>query len=43
LNAGDTEAIIVSMPSQHYDHDGPDRFELPWDAPAAREIIPYTW
>lgn len=42
-NVGDTEAIIVSMPSQHYDHNSPDRIELPWDDPATGEIIPYTW
>jgi hypothetical protein len=34
---------MVSMPSQLYDHDGPDRFELPWDAPATRALIPYDW
>jgi dTDP-4-dehydrorhamnose 3,5-epimerase len=42
-NIGDTEAVIVSMPSQLYEHDGPDRYELPWDSPEAAEIIPYTW
>ncbi len=42
-NVGDAEAVIVSMPSQLYDHDGPDRFELPWDDPSAAEIIRYTW
>lgn len=42
-NVGDTEAVIVSMPSQLYDHEGPDRFELPWDAPSTREVIPYDW
>src|SRR5262249_10252447 len=28
-NIGDNDATIVSMPSQLYDHDGPDRWELP--------------
>ena len=42
-NIGDDEAAIVSMPSQLYDHDGPDRWELPWDSEAARKIIPYRW
>jgi dTDP-4-dehydrorhamnose 3,5-epimerase len=42
-NVGDTEAAIVSMPSREYDHDGPDRFELPWDAPATRAMISYDW
>lgn len=42
-NVGDSEASIVSMPSRLYDHDGPDRFELPWDDPATRALIPYSW
>jgi dTDP-4-dehydrorhamnose 3,5-epimerase len=42
-NIGDDEAAIVSMPSQLYDHDGPDRWELPWDSEDARKIIPYRW
>ena len=41
-NIGADEATIVSMPSELYDHDGPDRWELPWDY-AARRIIPYQW
>ncbi len=40
-NVGADEATIVSMPSRLNDHDGPDRWELLWDSPAAREIIPY--
>jgi len=42
-NVGDTEAVIVSMPSELYEHDGPDRYELPWDSREAAELIPYTW
>ena len=42
-NVGDDEATIVSMPSRLYDHEGPDRWELSWDSPAAQEIIPYRW
>ena len=42
-NVGDTEASIISMPSQLYDHDGPDRWELMWDSEAARQVIPYKW
>jgi dTDP-4-dehydrorhamnose 3,5-epimerase len=42
-NVGADEATIVSMPSQLYNHDGPDRWELPWDSEAARQIIPYRW
>jgi dTDP-4-dehydrorhamnose 3,5-epimerase len=42
-NVGDTEAVIISMPSELYEHDGPDRYELPWDSREAAELIPYTW
>jgi dTDP-4-dehydrorhamnose 3,5-epimerase len=42
-NIGADEAAIVSMPSRLYDHDGPDRWELPWDSEAARATIPYAW
>ena len=42
-NIGADEATIVSMPSELYNHDGPDRWELPWDSDAARKIIPYQW
>ena len=42
-NIGPEEATIVSMPSELYNHDGPDRWELPWDSDAARRIIPYQW
>ena len=42
-NIGDEEATIVSMPSQLYDHDGPDRWELLWSSADAQKIIPYKW
>jgi dTDP-4-dehydrorhamnose 3,5-epimerase len=42
-NVGDDEVAIISMPSQLYDHSGPDRWELPWDSDAARTTIPYRW
>jgi len=42
-NIGEDEAAIVSMPSRVYDHDRPDRWELPWDSSAARSLIPYQW
>jgi dTDP-4-dehydrorhamnose 3,5-epimerase len=42
-NVGDTEAVIISMPSELYEHDGPDRYELEWDSREAAELIPYTW
>jgi dTDP-4-dehydrorhamnose 3,5-epimerase len=42
-NVGHCEATIVSMPSRLYDHNGPDRWELPWDSDSARTTIPYRW
>jgi dTDP-4-dehydrorhamnose 3,5-epimerase len=42
-NIGDDEATIVSMPSQLYNYDGPDRWELAWDSADAQAIIPYKW
>jgi len=42
-NVGADEATIVSMPSQLYDHNGPDRWELVWDSAEARKTIPYHW
>jgi len=42
-NIGADEATIVSMPSELYNHNGPDRWELPWDSDAARKLIPYQW
>lgn len=42
-NVGDTEAAIISMPSEQYDHNGPDRWELMWDSEEARRVIPYAW
>ena len=42
-NVGHDEATIVSMPSQLYNHEGPDRWELMWDSEVARDTIPYRW
>jgi dTDP-4-dehydrorhamnose 3,5-epimerase len=42
-NIGVTESIVINMPTAVYDYDRPDSLDLPWDTPAARDIIPYTW
>ena len=42
-NIGADEATIVSMPSQLYDYDGPDRWELPHDSDEAKATLPYPW
>lgn len=36
LNVGQADAILVNLPSTHYDHENPDRFHLPYDT----ELIP---
>lgn len=42
-NIGEDEAAIISMPSRLYNHDNPDRWELPWDSAEARNTIPYSF
>lgn len=42
-NIGVTEAIVINLPTTLYDYESPDSFDLPWDCPAAREMIPYSW
>ena len=42
-NIGADEAAIISMPSRLYDHDAPDRWELPWDSMEAQATVPYRW
>jgi dTDP-4-dehydrorhamnose 3,5-epimerase len=42
-NIGVTEAVIINMPDQMYDHAAPDALDLPWDSEAASRIVPYRW
>jgi dTDP-4-dehydrorhamnose 3,5-epimerase len=42
-NIGTDEATIISMPSDLYNHNDPDRWELAWDSAEAQKIIPYRW
>ena len=42
-NIGVTESIVINMPTMLYVYEQPDSLDLPWDTPAARELIPYTW
>jgi dTDP-4-dehydrorhamnose 3,5-epimerase len=42
-NVGETESIIISMPSELYDHEAPDGADLDPFSPATRDIIPYDW
>jgi dTDP-4-dehydrorhamnose 3,5-epimerase len=42
-NIGTDEAIVINMPTQLYDHDQPDAFDLPWDSEDAQSLIPVIW
>jgi dTDP-4-dehydrorhamnose 3,5-epimerase len=42
-NIDTTEAIIINMPTQIYNHEAPDALDLPWDSEAARRLVPYRW
>ena len=42
-NIGVIESIVINMPTTLYTYEEPDSLDLPWDTPAARELIPYTW
>lgn len=42
-NIGTSEAWIINMPSNEYLHEGPDALDLPYESPAAAEIVPFRW
>jgi dTDP-4-dehydrorhamnose 3,5-epimerase len=42
-NIGVSEAIVINMPTALYDHDRPDAIDLPYESPAASEIVPFRW
>lgn len=42
-NIGTSEAIIINMPDRMYNYEQPDALDLPWDSPAASEVVPYRW
>ncbi|MCX7430237.1 MAG: dTDP-4-dehydrorhamnose 3,5-epimerase family protein [Planctomycetia bacterium] len=42
-NIGTSEAFVINMPTVQYDYENPDALDLPYDAPAAAEIVPYRW
>jgi len=42
-NIGIDEAFIINMPSSQYEHEGPDALDLPYESPAAEEIVPWRW
>ena len=47
LNVGQTDAILVNLPSTHYDHTNPDRFYIPIDSGEipvdVRSFFPVTY
>lgn len=42
-NMGTSEAMVINMPTEMFDYNAPDSFDLPWDSEAAKRIIPYAW
>jgi dTDP-4-dehydrorhamnose 3,5-epimerase len=39
LNVGETDALLVSMPTRAYDYADPDVYRLPLDT----DLIPYSF
>ena len=42
-NIGISEAFMINMPSDQYEHQGPDALDLPYDSPLAESIVPFRW
>jgi dTDP-4-dehydrorhamnose 3,5-epimerase len=42
-NIGTTEAFIINMPTNEYQHAAPDALDLPYEADEAVDIVPYRW
>jgi dTDP-4-dehydrorhamnose 3,5-epimerase len=42
-NLGTSEAIVINMPSELYNHESPDARDLPYDHPDAAHLVPYRW
>ena len=40
-NIGNTDALILNMPTNLYDYENPDAYHLDWDSAAARNLIKY--
>jgi dTDP-4-dehydrorhamnose 3,5-epimerase len=36
---GSEMALVLNVPTEHYNHEAPDELRRPWDDPA----IPFTW
>jgi dTDP-4-dehydrorhamnose 3,5-epimerase len=42
-NIGNTDSIIINMPSYLYDYENPDAYHLDWDSEAAKRLIKYQF
>ena len=42
-NIGNTDSIIINMPTSLYDYENPDAYHLDWDSAAARKLIKYQF
>jgi dTDP-4-dehydrorhamnose 3,5-epimerase len=42
-NIGIDEAFMINMPSDQYEHQGPDALDLPYESPLAEKIVPFRW
>jgi len=42
-NIGNTDAIIINMPTCLYDYENPDAYHLDWDSETAKELFKYQF
>jgi len=42
-NIGNTDAIIINMPTCLYDYENPDAYHLDWDSKTAKELFKYQF
>ena len=42
-NIGNTNALIINMPTNLYDYENPDAYHLDWNSVVAKKLIPYSF
>ena len=42
-NIGNTEAVIINMPTAVYDYESPDAKDIPYDSDQAETFVPWRW
>ncbi len=42
-NIGNTEAVIINMPTAVYDYESPDAKDIPYDSDQAETVVPWRW